>query len=126
MPSLFVGGHFTLHSGAPSRWKIECDVLTWEDWHTLATIAVRELDIPPFGQVVGIPRGGTALAEQMESYSIAGVKHTLICDDVWTTGGSMRKMQRECTDGVYLVSGLVAFARNPVDDWVKPIWRMHP
>ena len=43
----------------------------------------------------------------------------LICDDVYTTGTSMREVYEEGAIGI------VVFARNEInDDWIKAIWQM--
>ncbi len=43
----------------------------------------------------------------------------LICDDVYTTGTSMREVYQEGAIGI------VVFARNEItDDWIKAIWQM--
>lgn len=126
--NLFQSGTFTLNSGHTSSWKVECDALTLSDWETLATIAHQELGLPEFGKVVGIPRGGIALGRSMEKYITPNCDRVLICDDVWTTGGSMTRMRQEQwsdSDGLKTISGLVAFARGPIDvDWVKAIWTL--
>jgi hypothetical protein len=64
--SLFQLGDFTLASGASSLWKIECDALTPEDWQALAQMAVEIL--PPFGEVVGVPRGGVPFADALRPF----------------------------------------------------------
>ena len=112
--SLFGTGHFKLASGRESFFKIDCDALTDEDWEAIALMASKIL--PPFGVVEGVPRGGLKLAEAMKRYlSTSGP--VLICDDVWTTGGSMEKMR----DGREAI-GLVAFARGPIKPWIYAVF----
>lgn len=85
-PSLFQTGEFQLHSGSRSRWKIECDVLTTQDWKALALMLAERL--PPFGTVLGIPRGGMLLAHFLRDHAKPQSKTVLIADDVFTTGRS--------------------------------------
>jgi orotate phosphoribosyltransferase len=122
--NLFQTGDFTLASGAKSRWKIECDALSADDWAGLAAIAVQHL--PPFGAVMGVPRGGIPFADALRPYATSGP--TLIVDDVWTSGGSMRKFLAEQRfnplHNMDDVIGLVAFARNPPEPWVTALFQM--
>jgi orotate phosphoribosyltransferase len=139
--SLFRLGDFTLASGQPSRWKIECDALTAEDWDALAAISAEIL--PPFGVVEGVPRGGWPFADALRKYSRAcscSFRHpphdwclgeplpALIADDVWTTGTSVRRFigSAACPKPVCFQPGacVVAFARGPVPPWVTPLFRM--
>lgn len=127
---LFVTGDFTLASGAKSSWKIECDALTVLDWDGLAQMALTVLR--PFGNVVGVPRGGIPFANALRPFATSG--HLLIVDDVWTTGGSMRRhretIMRYCHDvgspttSVEEAIGLVAFARNRPEPWVTALFQM--
>jgi hypothetical protein len=114
--NLFEVGPFTLPSGLTTYFKIECDVLT--GWEALARLAAEML--PPFSQVEGVPRGGVAFAEALEPYrsSEGGL---LIADDVWVTGLSMHR-HRQARPAF----GVVAFARNPVADWVTSLFQMNP
>lgn len=119
MESLFQLGDFRLHSGATSGYKIECDALTAEDIETLAWLTAQR--IGRFGRVEGVPRGGVRLAEALEQYSMLDDDPLLIVDDVWTTGGSM-EAHRNGREAI----GAVIFARNPVADWVTPLFVMTP
>lgn len=103
---LFVKEEFTMHSGGKGTVKIECDALTPESWDGLAELAKVTGTLPPFGEVVGVPRGGLPFAEALRPYATKGPR--LVVDDVWTTGRSMREGM-----GFHDV-GLVAFARGPV------------
>lgn len=47
--NLFKNGNFTLHSGAQSNYKIDCDALTDKDLETLALIAQDY--VPKYGAV---------------------------------------------------------------------------
>ena len=107
--ALFQQGSFTLHSGEASNFKIECDALTLEDWETLARMIAERCQ---FRSVVGVPRGGIALAKALQGYVDLQARNDLVVDDVWTTGGSMKP---------YLsfggpVVGYVVFARKPITD----------
>ena len=119
-PGLFQTGDFTLASGQKSTWKLECDALSPDDWAGLAAIAVQHL--PPFGAVVGVPRGGIPLANAMEKYATTGP--LLVVDDVWTTGGSMKRFLRAGNIAADSVIGLVAFAPNPPEPWVTALFQM--
>jgi orotate phosphoribosyltransferase len=114
--SLFQQGKFTLHSGEQSNYKIECDALTYKDWQTLAGMIA---DRCKFSSVIGIPRGGIALSNQLQSYISSGPN--LIVDDVWTTGGSMRPYLNNYDD-----IGYVIFARSPIlDTRVKALFTLN-
>lgn len=115
--SLFQIANITLHSGAQSNWKIECDALRDEDLAALALIASERL--PRFGEVIGIPRGGWRIAEALLPYRTVG--RTLIVDDVLTTGRSMEDI-RARVPGAF---GMVLFSRGPCPEWITPLFRMH-
>lgn len=119
---LFQAGDFTLASGAKSRWKIECDALSYKDWDGLAVIAAEWL--PPFKIVLGVPRGGLPFASALTRYIDLRAPYTLIVDDVWTTGESMRQFVKEQSLKAEWLTGLVAFARNRPDWWCKAIFTM--
>jgi orotate phosphoribosyltransferase len=113
--SLFQHGPFTSTSGITLPYKIECDALTDEDWEV---IAQQALDIlPPFRWVYGVPRGGLRLAALLQFHRSSMSKTALFVDDVWTTGGSMRKAIRGL--GVEKWMGYVAFARGPLPSNVQ-------
>lgn len=117
--TLFRIGDFALHSGDRSRWKIECDSLTDEDWAALALMVVER--VKPFTAVRGVPRGGLKLAKALEPYRSFG-NGVLIVDDVLTTGASMEQARR----GRDSAQGAVVFARGECPDWVTPLFRMVP
>ena len=73
-----------------------------------------------FRDVKGIPRGGIPFEKALKQYCTNNDNDPLlICDDVYTTGTSMREVYE---DGAI---GVVVFARNEVtDDWVKAIWQL--
>jgi orotate phosphoribosyltransferase len=118
---LFVTGDFTLHSGAKSRWKIDCDVLTDDDWDTLAVIALERL--PPFRITVGIPQGGMKFARALQRYATNREDDPiLLCDDVLTTGRSFYDARNGGAE--YKVIGVAAFGRGYPPAWVKVIFQM--
>jgi orotate phosphoribosyltransferase len=121
--SLFRLGDFTLHSGSQSRWKIDCDALSPQDWEALAVMLVERL--PAFGLVVGVPEGGLPLADALGKYADS-VGPVLVVDDVLTTGRSMEE-EREFLLKRYKPEdnlGAVVFARGPCPDWVYPLFRL--
>lgn len=114
--NLFELGPFTLPSGRVSHFKIECDVLTKEDWAALARLAVEIL--PPFGAVEGVPRGGIAFAEALAPYATDG--GLLIADDVWVSGRSM-----EAHRAHKAAHGIVAFSRGNLPSWVATLFQIN-
>lgn len=117
---LFQRGDFTLNSGARSPWKIECDSLTGGDIDALA-VMIHQI-VLPFGRVVGVPRGGVRLADELEQYATEGEERVLIVDDVLTTGGSMARFR--ATFGETPTIGAVVFARGNCPGWISPVFRM--
>lgn len=116
--NLFECGPFTLPSGKVTNFKVECDALGEGEWAALARLAAEFL--PPFSQVEGVPRGGVAFAEALAPYrSTEGA--LLIADDVWVTGLSMERHRANRP-----AFGIVAFARNPVFDWVTSLFQLNP
>lgn len=119
--NLFQRGDFTLASGQESQFKIDCDALDQDDIDSLAWL-INSMFNAGFGHVEGVPTGGLRLAEALERYCRPEITaRLLIVDDVWTTGGSMRKQRA----GRYRSIGAVLFARHPVDSWVFPLFRMY-
>ena len=110
--------NFTSHSGVPLSWKIECDHLTYNDYATFAALVARS---HKFSAVVGIPRGGLKFAQALSQYTTDQLElpHTLLVDDVYTTGKSMEEW-RDSIPG--LVTGIVVFARTLCPIWVRPIF----
>lgn len=126
--SLFRLGEFTLASGQPSRWKIDCDGLTADDWQALAAMAVEVL--PPFRCVHGVPRGGLPFAAALERYITARPSDpVLIAEDVVTTGRSMERyvagLIHSWHPDAYERVGVCVFARGSVvPSWVTPLFQM--
>jgi orotate phosphoribosyltransferase len=119
--SLFNLGAFTLHSGKESFFKIDCDALSDDDIDAIVHILAPMLE--PFGEVVGIPRGGIRLAEAFKTFRTQDCTTLLVCDDVLTTGRSMNAERIQHSDGK--VIGAVIFARTPaVPLWITPLFRM--
>ena len=116
---LFSTGKYQLNSGVISPWIIDCRALSEYDWEALALIAMEKFQLE-FNNTIGIPRGGIALSKAMNPH-VKHVKRMLICDDVYTTGASMRNYKDLYGDAV----GLVAFARKkPTEDWIHAIWTL--
>jgi orotate phosphoribosyltransferase len=117
--SLFEEGVFHLHSGSPSQYRINCEVLTDFDLEAVAARLAEKLEA--FSSVEGIPRGGLRLAEAMKTHYATGPGLHLIVDDVWTSGASMyeaREKAKYVTHGGP-VMGAVIFVRGPV---LLPHW----
>lgn len=116
--SLFQLGIFKLHSGEHSPYRIDADALTDDDIEAVAYML--RLRLPTFGSVEGVPNGGLRLAAAMQKYARAVGAPLLICDDVYTTGGSM-KAHRGGREAI----GAVIFARRPVTlPWVMALFTM--
>lgn len=120
--NLFQIGDFSLHSGSKSKWKIECDALTSGDWETLALMIAERAK--PFGAVLGVPRGGLALATALLPYvdDRRVPRHpTLIVDDVLTTGNSVMELIAKPNGPVKV---WVVFARGQCPPGVNAIFQM--
>jgi orotate phosphoribosyltransferase len=106
--NLFRLGRYTLHSGAESFYKVECEAFSPDDWKCLAYLLACRL--PPFGAAVGVPRGGLPLADALGDYVTPGHPLTVVADDVYTTGNSLRAV-RASVSGEHVAA--VVFGRNP-------------
>lgn len=119
--SLFKTGITTLHSGATSEFKIDCDYLTDEDIETFARLISKNIT---FNKVYGIPTGGNRLAEALQKYCQINLdlNLTLIVDDVMTTGNSFLEFRKTINDKY--VIGVCIFCRDPIKKphWVKSIF----
>ena len=120
--NLFQLGDFTLNSGAKSRWKLECEALTGDDWLALAEMTLQV--VGPFSHCIGIPRGGLALQACLSPWATEGP--CLLVDDVLTTGGSMQKAKAawEAAHPEIPVIGAVIFARGKCPPWITPLFQM--
>ena len=125
--NLFVAGKIVLRSGRESNWKLECDALTPADWECLAAMASSIL--PPFGSVLGVPRGGVPFAEALAKHATGDDGHPLlIADDVFTTGGSINRFvaslpERERGRPLLFTT---AFTRGDYPPWVVPVMIVNP
>jgi orotate phosphoribosyltransferase len=120
MINIFQHGHFTLHSGSRSAFKIECDALTDDDWKSLAFIISKRIK---FREVHGIPKGGLHLEYHLSQYSTHNeLDPYLIVDDVLTTGNSMIQKRNELNSDN--VIGLVVFSRDNCPSWITPIFKI--
>ena len=126
--NLFQLGDFALHSGKKSRWKIDCDTLTDEDYETLAWVVAMEWNLE-YNGVKAIERGGHILAEKLRQYQQSwtkGINTLLILDDVLTSGRSIEEVFEAWKDAKNIrLIGVVIFARGKCPSWVRPIFQMH-
>lgn len=118
----FFCGGIELSSGETTYFKIDCDALVRDDLETLAWLIRRR--VGRFGSVVGVPRGGIAIAEALESYVNPKSPAQLIVDDVLTTGKSMQDMKEVAHVFHDDIKGAVIFARGKCPDWITPIFQM--
>lgn len=100
-------------SGAHSDFKIDCASLGEDDWSTLALMLKRIIPVE-FKEVLGVPTGGFQLANAMQKYVVADAPYTLVVDDVYTTGGSIRKFikQYDVQAPIWIA---VVFSRHKID-----------
>lgn len=124
---LFSTGRYLLNSGIEADWIIDCRALSKYDWEALAVIAMERFDLF-FGSASGVPSGGIDFGKaMMRHYSSDAKDRWLICDDVYTTGNSIKHAkQRLLANNPKLeIHGLVAFARTkPKEKWIDAIWEM--
>jgi len=112
---LFTSGEFTSHAGLPLKWKLECDAIHPDEWEAIANM-VMDYQERPFYKAVGIPRGGLPFAAAMNKYASGDENDPImICDDVFTTGTSMREFIDEHYPNWIAGMGFrwVVFARQP-------------
>lgn len=141
---------YNLSSGGETNFLINAERLTSFDLKALAKLVSSRIT---YGAVEGVPRGGLPFAMALRSYRTYGHPRTLIVDDVYTTGRSMREQAGDRLKAIYYhegsvipydpqatrewkidnatipadmphLVGIVIFARSAlVDPWVKPIFR---
>ena len=119
MIKLFQIGDFISHAGLKLPWKLECDAITDDGWKCLAKM-IMDYQTKPFYEAVGIPRGGLKLAEALNEYASGNPSDfTLICDDVFTTGTSMKEFIEENYPNWLMGMGYrwVVFARQPSNEY---------
>lgn len=109
---MFEKKNFTSHAGKQLDWKIECDTLTDADLETLAYLVSKKFQ---FGNVAGVPNGGTKFAKALRQYCNTGPR--LLVDDVFTTGESMYNYGQPGDIGV------VIFSRGQCPSWITPIFQ---
>ena len=125
---LFQRYNYKSHANLDLTWKLECDAISDEEWSVLARI-ISELESRPFSDVVGIPRGGVKLENEMLNY-VSGNKNdpVLIVDDVWTTGTSFKEFV-----GIHIIEkmtehvgwfGWCIFARTQTSNHVTALFQM--
>lgn len=134
-PALFQRGEFTFSNGDEGDWKCECDAFTDTDWDWVAWQIERHYG---FSEVHGVPsrRGNRDNAEEIakrlraKAAANPGNINSLIVDDVYRTGGSLRDFRDELVlrpnGGGKRYMGCVVYARRPIaegDRWINPIWR---
>jgi orotate phosphoribosyltransferase len=115
--SLFKQEKCILSSGKHSSYKIDCDALSNDDIETAAYLLSKLTH--PFGKVEGVPRGGLRLAQAMQKYTTRCFD-LLIVDDVWTTGGSVRKYLADRKAEVAVI-----FARGKTPPEVISLFTIH-
>jgi len=126
--NLFELGEFKSHSGKILPWKIECDALSESDWECLAAMIIS-LEKRPFCRVEGIPRGGIPLERALSKYSTGNPKdRIIICDDIWTTGGSFNQWIKNYYPGESWTNNppikWVVFARRMTTDGTRALFTM--
>jgi orotate phosphoribosyltransferase len=109
----------TLNSGRRSSFKIECDDLTDAEVAAMCALLVKVL--PAFGAVSGVPTGGLRLEEAMRPHVTVTCGRLLIIDDVWTTGGSMKRHWMDLGSPAWVV-GAVLFARGDCPSDIKALF----
>jgi len=125
---LFQRYDYKSHANLDLTWKLECDAISDGEWSVLARI-ISELESRPFSDVVGVPRGGVKLENEMLNY-VSGNKNdpVLIVDDVWTTGTSFKEFV-----GIHVIEkmtehvgwfGWCIFARTQTSNHVTALFQM--
>jgi len=114
--TILINGYFTLHAGGESDFKIDCDSLTDADINEIAKFVGRRII---FSKVLGVPKGGSRLANALKQYEEGPKYPLLLVDDVWTTGKAMNSIKKRLKGDVI---GFVIFARTKPEDWVRALF----
>ena len=81
--------------------------------------------VGPFSLAIGIPTGGCIFAKKLNLFA-NDHGPIIICDDVTTTGESMKKMKHKLeASGVRKIKGITVFARKKVDSWIIPMFQYY-
>ena len=121
---IFENESFISHAGLALDFKINCDAFDVEDWLTLASLVSTKFI---FGEVYGIPSGGTLFANKLQKYATGDKKDAfLIVDDVLTTGTSFQETLHKLNISEDReVIGVVVFSRAKFKlDGIYPIFQM--
>lgn len=126
MKSLIESGKFTLSSGQETAWRFNEEGLSDETLDALAKIVCRTWIVGLADQIVPAEHGGIRFANALR-YKHAKIEngrkqHTLVVDDVFTSG---RSMERERLKYEEPVIGLVILERKPSPTWVYPIFTVN-
>jgi orotate phosphoribosyltransferase len=119
--SLLTNGNFTLHAGGQSDFKIDCDALTELEIDEIAKFVAARIT---FNRVIGVPKGGSRLADALKRYQDGGDGGTvLLVDDVWTTGKAMNNIKKLFKKNIDVI-GFVIFARANPEAWVRVLFHV--
>lgn len=129
---LFQSGDFLLHSGQHSAWKLECEAITLDEMKVIAKLLAERL--PAFSRTVSVSEDSnnpaTILRGCLAQYAEETNKTLIVVDDVFTTGSTMssarRKLQESYVYSQYNIMGAVIFAREPIFDWIIPLFTLSP
>ena len=127
----FALGKFTLSSGIPSIFKIDCEKFNNDEIMMHAFLASRLMaGSQPLraSKIVSIPKGGDRLAQVLnDACRKDDTAPIYIVDDVYTTGASMKRMRAELNEQFPNadIRGVVLYARGPVPDWVQAVFNIN-
>lgn len=128
--SLFQWGDFTLHSGAKTWWRIDCDSLTDSEIELIAKLMYKKVGAfnlvtsPTSHPGSAVPR----LVQAISKYSLPLMSvpiQCLIVDDVFTTGTSITEVKTKLIQQNHnpSIKGAVIFARGQCFSWVSPLFQ---
>lgn len=118
--SIFGWGKFIAASGQELDYKIMCDDFTQEDWDCLAQIVLQKMGDMPIKFAVGVPSGGLPFAKAIMRAVCEGPIHfghegkIIVCEDVWTTGGSVSRFMNSVNLKAEHCVIWTVFARGPL------------